>query len=103
MSEKNIEVQFAEIGNAFMEFMQKTRLASFKELNKRAQKGGVVFVGDSITEGFPIDEILQCNKPMYNRGINGDTSIGVLDKLKEEVFDLIPSKVFLLIGTNDLG
>ncbi|GGH35121.1 GDSL-type esterase/lipase family protein [Paenibacillus segetis] len=38
-----------------------------------------------------------------NRGISGDSSTGVLDKLRDEVFDLEPSKVFLLIGTNDLG
>jgi hypothetical protein len=103
MGEINLEKQFTEIGKGFMELMQKERLASYKELNKRAQKGGVVFVGDSITEGFPIHEILQCNKPMYNRGISGDTTTGVLDKLKDEVFDLMPRKVFLVIGTNDLG
>jgi lysophospholipase L1-like esterase len=103
MNEMNIERRFAEIGKAWFEFTTKARLASFKELNQRAQKEGIVFCGDSITEGFPIYEMLQCNKPMYNRGISGDSTTGVLDKLKDEVFDLIPQKVFLLIGTNDLG
>lgn len=102
-NEINIEKQLAEISKVFFEFTTKQRLDSFRELNKQAQKGGVVFVGDSITEGFPIHEILQCEKPMYNRGISGDTITGVLEKLKEEVFELMPQKVFLLIGTNDLG
>jgi len=40
MGEINLEKQFAEIGKGFMELMQKERLASYKELNKRSQKGG---------------------------------------------------------------
>lgn len=103
MSEIKIEEKVPDIFTAFFEFTVKERWASFKELNKRAQKGGVIFVGDSITQGFPINEILSSDKPMYNRGINGDTTTGVLEKLKDEVFDLLPKKVFLLIGTNDLG
>jgi lysophospholipase L1-like esterase len=103
VSEINMETEFSRIAQAFSEFTHKHRLASFTELNKFAQKGGVVFVGDSITEGFPIHEMLEYDKPMYNRGISGDTTSGVLIKLKDEIFELEPTKVFLLIGTNDLG
>jgi lysophospholipase L1-like esterase len=89
-----------------MKVMQSTiaqRHASFVELNRTAEKGGIVFAGDSITEQFNIHELLKSDKPMYNRGIGGETTDGVLEKLNDVVLDLEPSKVFLLIGTNDLG
>ena len=37
-----------------------------------------------------------------NRGISGDTTRGVLIRLKDDVLALKPSAVVLLIGTNDL-
>jgi lysophospholipase L1-like esterase len=38
-----------------------------------------------------------------NRGIGGDTTRGVLYRLKADVLDLKPEAVVLLIGTNDIG
>lgn len=87
----------------FVQFSIEQRHASFIKWNNRAEKKGIVFVGDSITEMFNIHELLKSSKRLYNRGIGGDTTNGVLDKLKDLVFDLEPSKVFLMIGTNDLG
>jgi len=63
----------------------------------------VVFLGDSITQGwggglgaaFPGIKVA-------NRGINGDTTRGVLLRLDEDVLALHPAAVVLLIGTNDL-
>ena len=63
--------------------------------------GGIVFLGDSITEFLNVDEFL----PSYHiikRGIAGDTTSGVLRRLGE-VIALKPRKLFLLIGTNDIG
>ena len=63
----------------------------------------LVFLGDSITQGWGDD--LGGSFPgvkVANRGISGDTSRGVLIRLKEDVLDLHPSGVVLLIGTNDL-
>lgn len=60
-----------------------------------------VFLGDSITAGgdweawFPEYET-------HNLGISGDTSDGVLARIKD-VVDLAPGIVSLLIGTNDLS
>lgn len=102
MNENNQEAM-SEIFRGYLEFTMNQRLHSFIALNKWAEKGGLVFVGDSITEGFNIHELLKSDKPMYNRGIGGDTSDGVLAKLNAEVFGLEPKKVFLMIGTNDLG
>ena len=83
-----------------------SRMSWFRYLNQRAKPGGIVFVGDSLTQEFLIHEMLM-NHPriavIHNRGIGGDTTTGLLSRLQESVFDLSPSKVFLLIGINDLS
>ena len=65
--------------------------------------GAVVFLGDSITQGWGdnFDRHFPGMK-IANRGISGDTTRGVLIRLKEDVLDLQPRAVVLLIGTNDL-
>lgn len=74
----------------------------FFELNESAEPGGIVFLGDSITDFFRINEYFH-GAYVINRGISGDTTDGVLFRLPESVYHLQPSKVFLMIGTNDLG
>jgi lysophospholipase L1-like esterase len=66
-------------------------------------KGALVFLGDSITQGWG-DNIGGAfpGTKVANRGISGDTTRGVLIRLKEDVLDLNPTGVVLLIGTNDL-
>lgn len=74
----------------------------FNDLNKNAHREGIVFLGDSLTEFYPADEFFYgCD--VYNRGIAGDTTDGVLARLEENVLVLEPKKLFLQIGTNDLG
>lgn len=72
---------------------------------KRVEKdqSGWVFLGDSITQGWG-DQLGDSFPGMkvINRGISGDTTRGVLIRLKEDVLALHPSGVVLLIGTNDL-
>ncbi len=74
----------------------------FFELNESSEPGGVVFLGDSITDFFRINEYFH-GVYVINRGISGDTTDGVLFRLPESVYQLHPAKVFLMIGTNDLG
>jgi lysophospholipase L1-like esterase len=65
-------------------------------------QNSVVFVGDSITEGWGDD--IGGSFPglkVANRGISGDTTRGVLIRL-DDVIALHPKAVVLLIGTNDL-
>ena len=73
--------------------------------SKRVEKdqGALVFLGDSITQGWGDD--LGGSFPgvkVANRGISGDTTRGVLLRLKEDVLALKPAGIVLLIGTNDL-
>jgi lysophospholipase L1-like esterase len=70
---------------------------------REQDRGAVVFLGDSITQGwgdamggaFP-------GMKVANRGIDGDTTRGVLIRLEDDVLSLKPRAVVLLIGTNDL-
>ena len=64
------------------------------------QPGDVVFLGDSITLGGSWHELLP-GVPVRNRGIGGDTTVGVLDRL-EPIVSGQPGQLFLAIGTNDL-
>ncbi|GMQ58291.1 SGNH/GDSL hydrolase family protein [Vallitalea sediminicola] len=78
------------------------RVDYFRRLNKRLKPGGIVFIGDSLTEHFMVSEFFS-EHYVINRGISGDTTYGVLCRLKESAFDLKPKKIFLLIGINDVG
>jgi lysophospholipase L1-like esterase/poly(3-hydroxybutyrate) depolymerase len=65
--------------------------------------GAVVFLGDSITQGWGSLRNDFAGIKVANRGISGDTTRQVRYRLKEDVLDLEPAAVVLLIGTNDLG
>jgi lysophospholipase L1-like esterase len=68
-----------------------------------ADHNAVVLLGDSITQGWGEDfSGWFPGAKVANRGISGDTTRGVLIRLKEDVLSLEPKAVVLLIGTNDL-
>jgi lysophospholipase L1-like esterase len=64
--------------------------------------GALVFLGDSITQGWGDVGSSFPGIPTANRGIGGDTTRGVLIRLEEDVLSLNPCGVVLLIGTNDI-
>ncbi len=72
----------------------------YKTENKYLNESTYVFIGDSITEWFDKLSRYQTNK-IINRGIRGDTTLGVINRLENDVLQLKPIKVFILIGTND--
>lgn len=71
--------------------------------NRAADEGAVVFLGDSITQGWR-DDFSGAFDGMRkaNRGISGDTTRGMLYRLDEDVLSLDPAAVVMLMGTNDL-
>jgi lysophospholipase L1-like esterase len=83
---------------SFLEGHQARRVSAFEAFP--LVPDDVVFLGDSITEGGLWEELFPGVRTR-NRGIGGDTSDGVLRRL-EQVTRAGPTKVFLLIGTNDL-
>ncbi|MFQ9790278.1 MAG: SGNH/GDSL hydrolase family protein [Streptococcus salivarius] len=82
---------------------QEERLAKFVNENQKLDKGQIVFAGDSITEFFALKKYLGRDLSLVNRGIAGTDSVWLLDHLKEQVLELEPSKLVLLIGINDIG
>lgn len=61
----------------------------------------IVFLGNSITDGGEWAELL-ANPHVKNRGISGDQTGWMLDRL-DPILEGKPRKLFLLIGTNDLA
>jgi|SRR5690606_17760957 len=70
----------------------------FKEMP--VTKKAIVFIGNSITEAGKWNDLFPGYK-ILNRGISGDISYGVLARLPE-ILKQKPSKIFLMIGVNDL-
>jgi len=64
-------------------------------------KKDIVFLGNSITAGTDWAKLLDLPQAK-NRGISGDITFGVLERL-QDVIDGKPSKVFILIGINDIS
>ncbi len=62
----------------------------------------VVFMGDSITDGWKLNEYFP-NQPFVNRGISGQTTPQMLLRFRPDVIDLKPKVVVILAGTNDIS
>ena len=80
------------------------KCAAFALENANLSEGQIVFIGDSITDGYHLNNHYN-DLPLatYNRGIGGDVTSGVIARLKTSVIDLKPSKVIMMIGINDIN
>lgn len=82
------------------------KLERYRRLNQFAQLGKVLFVGSSLMEQFPINELLLDmgrTYTVYNRGIGGYTTQQLAKSLDVCVYELQPSQVLINIGTNDMN
>ena len=85
----------------FTNLWKSKRTAWAKEVE--AKQGALVFLGDSITQGWGDTLKGAFGKTrVANRGISGDTTRGMLYRMPGDVLALKPSGVVLLMGTNDL-
>ena len=64
--------------------------------------GRVVFMGDSITDGWNLADSFP-GKPFVNRGISGQVTAQMLVRLYPDVLDLKPAAMVVLAGTNDIA
>ena len=83
------------------------QLARYHEANAKlaapaVNENRVVFFGDSITDGWHLDEYFP-GKPHINRGIGGQTTPQMLVRFRQDVIDLHPKVVVILAGTNDIA
>lgn len=70
----------------------------------RAGEARVVFMGNSITEGWaPLFPKLFPGKPYVGRGISGQTTPQMLVRFRQDVVALKPAVVVILAGTNDIA
>jgi lysophospholipase L1-like esterase len=77
--------------------------AANEELKKQpADPKRVVFMGDSITIGWKLDQSFP-GKPYVNRGISGQTTPQMLVRMFPDVIDLKPAAVVIFAGTNDIA
>ena len=63
----------------------------------------VVFMGDSITDGWGHGAAFFPGKPYVNRGISGQTTPQMLIRFRPDVIALKPKAVVILAGTNDIA
>jgi lysophospholipase L1-like esterase len=67
------------------------------------QKGPrVVFMGDSLTEGWRLNEYFS-GKDYLNRGISGQITSQMLARFTQDVVELKPQVVVIWAGTNDIA
>ena len=64
--------------------------------------GRVVFMGDSITDGWKLTEQFP-GKPYVNRGISGQVTAQMLVRMFQDVIDLKPDAMMIFAGTNDIA
>ena len=82
-------------------------LARYAETNRKVSAPGpsnprVVFFGDSITDFWRLNEYFP-EKDYLNRGIAGQTTGEMLQRMQADVVALRPQAVLILAGTNDLA
>ena len=68
----------------------------------KAGENRVVFLGDSITDMWKLEDSFP-GKPYINRGIDGQATPQMLVRFRQDVIDLHPAVVVVLAGTNDVA
>lgn len=83
------------------------QLSRYRDANAQVQPPAkdeqrVVFLGDSITDGWKLAEYFP-GKPYINRGISGQTTPQMLIRMRPDVIAHKPKAVLILAGTNDIA
>ncbi|MEW4355144.1 GDSL-type esterase/lipase family protein [Streptococcus pneumoniae] len=88
----------------WLEKEQEKICQTYQDLNRLAHKEPeMVFLGDSIVEYYPVGELLASQKHLVNRGVRGYHTQILLKNIERLLAGDCLDKVFILIGTNDLG
>lgn len=93
----------------WLKFSESTLLTKYEEDNATlaatSDPDRIVFMGDSITEGWldASPEFWSKHSNFVNRGVSGHTTPQMLLRFRKDVIDLKPKKVIILAGTNDIA
>lgn len=101
----NAQEIYIQGGGTLMDW---AHLKKFEKDNERLKKindpNRVVFMGNSITEGWSnFDKDFFINNPFVNRGISGQTTPQMLVRFRPDVVNLNPKAVVILAGINDIA
>jgi len=101
----NAQEIYIQGGGTLMDW---AHLKKFEKDNERLKKindpNRVVFMGNSITEGWSnFDKDFFINNPFVNRGISGQTTPQMLIRFRPDVINLNPKSVVILAGINDIA
>jgi lysophospholipase L1-like esterase len=93
-----------QLANQLLDWNQLGRYHADNEKLKAqsVEPGRVVFMGDSITDGWKLTQYFP-GKPYVNRGISGQTTPQMLVRMFEDVINLKPAAVIIYAGTNDIA
>jgi lysophospholipase L1-like esterase len=83
-------------------FLQRYRELNSKVAAPARDEKRVVFMGDSITDGWKLADYF-AGKPYINRGISGQTTPQMLIRFRPDVIAHRPKVVVILAGTNDIA
>ncbi len=76
----------------------------YRQLNQvSVLEPDILFIGDSIVEYYPLQELFGSSKTIVNRGIRGYQTGLLLENLDAHLYGGAVDKIVLLIGTNDIG
>ena len=84
------------------------QLEQYRDANRRlpppsAARPRVIFLGDSLTQGWDLAGLGLDQAELLNRGISGQTTPQMQVRFRQDVVDLSPVVVHILAGTNDLA
>ena len=97
---KQVLLQYFGGGYSYLSNPQYNANETMFELYKG--KADIIFAGDSYTMYGHFDELLDTKASILNRGIGSDTAEGLYNRI-DEIISHDPSKIFILIGANDLS
>ena len=88
---------------AFFQNYYDEKLVSYEAENEKYSdyEVDVAFLGDSLTDGYDLEKFYP-DLVVANRGIGGDTTVGLEDRLGVSVYDLKPKVAVILIGANNM-
>jgi lysophospholipase L1-like esterase len=86
-----------------LDWGQKCRYRADNSALTATSRDRVVYIGDSITEGWQTLDPGFFNEQVIDRGISGQTTAQMLVRFRSDVLDLRPALVHIMAGTNDVA